>query len=112
MDNAFEVIKVLSKKYKIVIVSMGNYSNIALKQLWIDNNIKEYVSEFIGLDFDLHSEKSSINMIGNIFVDDNAEYLYSSNASRKICFGDVFSWNADWKNERCFNWYEVLNRLM
>ena len=45
-------------------------------------------------------------------IDDEQRYLDNSNANIKICFGDEYDWNEDWKGKRCFNWTELENYLM
>ena len=50
-------------------------------------------------------------MTNAVFIDDQANNLVSSNAVRKICFGDVEEWNSNWSGERCYNWHDVLNAL-
>lgn len=112
MDYALEVIKQLHSEYKLVIISIGNYANLELKRRWIKGNLKEYIDDFIGLNFDEYSDKSAIDMTGNILIDDNSSFLETSSASTKICFGDVYDWNKIWDDDRCFNWQDVFRKLM
>lgn len=51
-------------------------------------------------------------MTGASFLDDNAKNLYSSNAKHKICFGEEYEWNRNWKNERLVNWCDVYRKFV
>lgn len=100
MDNAKEVLDRLKDKFEIVIVSMGVQPNLFGKEIWIKDNIP--FAKFIGIDMKKYKDKSSIDMSGGILIDDERRYLDSSNADMKICFGDEYEWNKDWKGKRCF----------
>lgn len=110
MDNAKEVLFRLKDKYEIVIVSMGIQPNLFGKEIWIKDNLP--FAKFIGIDMKKYKDKSCINMSNGILIDDEQRYLDNSNADVKICFGEKYEWNEDWKNKRCFNWTELENYLM
>lgn len=110
MDNAKEVLDRLKDKFEIVIVSMGVQPNLFGKEIWIKDNLP--FAKFIGIDMEKYKDKSSIDMFGGILIDDEQRYLDSSNADMKICFGDEYEWNKDWKGKRGFNWTELENYLM
>lgn len=109
MEHADYIMGKLSEKYDITIVSMGDAANLKLKEEWISENIP--YCEFVGCDFKDCLDKSHIDMSGATFVDDSVNNLESSNASKKICFGDIYKWNEDWDGIRCWNWYDVLSEL-
>ena len=58
--------------------------------------------------------KSLVSMLGegNVFLEDVKTNLDSVEVSRKICFGDIKSWNEKWTGERAFDWTEVRNMLL
>ena len=66
---------------------------------------------YYGIDISKHTDKRKVDMSDGIFIDDVSKNLITSNANKKICFGEPMPWNADWCGERCFNWTEVLNVL-
>lgn len=47
-----------------------------------------------------------------IFIDDSVSNLLTSNAGRKICFGEVKSWNQDWSGERIKNWESIRKKIL
>lgn len=111
-EDAKEVIKQLNEKYNIIICSIGTPENIALKAIWLKKNLP-FVHNYILI----HNKgnimnKSIINMEGGIIIDDVASNLESSNASRKICFGQVYPWNERWQGERVKNWKEIGSLLL
>lgn len=112
MDNAEEVIENLKTKYDITFVSMGQAPNIKLKRKWIEEHISDV--NFIGVDFEWFPDKKNVDMSGGILLDDSLEMLDSSNASRKICFGDYYEWNSksDTPYLRLMNWKDVERYLM
>ena len=110
MDNAKEVLDRLKEKYEIIIVSMGTQPNLFGKEIWIKDNLP--FAKFIGINMEKYKDKSSIDMSGGILIDDEQRYLKSSNAKEKICFGENYEWNEDWKGKRCFNWIELERYLM
>lgn len=110
MDNAKEVLWKLKEHYEIVIVSIGMQPNLFGKEVWLKNNLP--FAKFIGINMEKYSDKASIDMSNGILIDDEQRYLDNSNADVKICFGDEYEWNKDWKGKRCFNWTELENYLM
>lgn len=111
MENAEEVINKLSEHFDIYVVSMGNEKNLTYKEGWLENNLP-YIKGFIGCNFDEVSDKSHIDMSGEIFIDDSANNLETSNSELKILYGDIYSWNKNYKGIRKFNWYEVYEFLV
>lgn len=110
MDNAKEVLDRLKDKYKIVIVSIKIQPNLFGKEIWIKDNLS--FAKFIGINMEKYKDKSCIDMSDGILIDDEQRYLDNSNANMKICFGDLYEWNEEWKDKRCFNWTELENYLM
>lgn len=101
----------LSFKYDIYIVTMGTPKNLELKQKWINKHMG-YIRGFIGIDDSQFVDKSCVDLSDGIHIDDVSKMLWTSNARRRICFGDVCEWNKDWVRERCYNWVEVYRELM
>lgn len=107
-DNAEVIIKFLYEQgFKIVFVSMGQPENLALKKEWLSKHNILKNTEFIGIDINNYKDKSHIDMSDGILIDDEIRYLETSNAVKKVCFGDEYEWNRDWLGKRCWNWYEV-----
>ena len=106
MDWAKEVLDELKEEYNISIVSIGHKPNLKAKEIWINEHLP--YCKFIGVNFKEHSDKSHISMEKNsIFIDDSSHNLTTSNAEYKVCFGDVYPWNEDWKGERSYNWMDI-----
>jgi 5'(3')-deoxyribonucleotidase len=110
VDGAYEHIKALARdlRFTVIICSIGTYGNVAKKAMWIKNHLPFVnYSIFINNGHN-HMDKSIIDMKGGILVDDVSSNLYSSNASVKICFGDILPWNEDWTcGKRCRTWKEL-----
>jgi 5'(3')-deoxyribonucleotidase len=111
MPGAEAVIQKLAQKYKIVICSIGSLDNISFKSQWIKNNMP-YITDVVLISSSIGSsgikmDKSVVNMVDSIFIDDHADNLFSSNAKIKICYGKEYVWNESWTGNRCFNWKEV-----
>lgn len=109
MENAKEIISVLSQKYKIVVCTIGTQNNLKLKQEWLSKYLP-CISEFIGVDINTYKDKAHVDMSDGIaFIDDNENNLMTSNCKVNICYGDLYSWNKSWEGIRCYNWTDVLN---
>lgn len=89
---------------------MGDTANLKLKDKWINDNLPW--CEFIGVNFKDYSDKSHIDMSESIFIDDSSNNLFSSNAARKLCFGEIKSWNQDWNGERVGSWKICRKKLL
>ena len=110
MDNAKEVIDNLREYFHITIVSSGYSPNLKLKEKWIGENMP--YADFIPVNLKQYNDKSHINMSGCIFIDDSIHNLTTSNAFTKICFGDLYPWNAGWNGLRLYNWKDVERFLL
>lgn len=110
MPWAEKVINELSKYYRIKIVSHGYSPNLSLKEIWIKDRLSNV--EFIGVNLKEYSDKSHIDMSDGLFIDDNSNNLITSNAKDKICFGEIYSWNKNWKGKRMHNWAEIRQYLL
>ena len=110
--NTRKIIKELNKKYKIFICSIGIPLNISKKILWIKENLPFIKNYIMIINENCETGKSIINMENSIFIDDVADNLFSSNAKHKICFGNKYDWNKEWKGDRCFNWTNVKELLL
>ena len=109
IDGAIDSINKLSNKYDISIVTMGSPINLAYKYEALKRKIP--IMRYYGIDISKHTDKRKVDMSDGIFIDDVSKNLITSNADKKICFGEPMPWNDDWCDERCFNWTEVLNVL-
>lgn len=111
MDNAEETLDILKNEYDIEIVSMAFTPNGRGKKIWIQERMP-YVKHIEIVNMREYIDKSHIDMSNAVFVDDTSRNLLSSNAKKKILFGDVYDWNIDWTETRCYNWYEMLAELV
>ena len=113
-ENTYEVLEKLSKKYQLIIVTIGTPTNLSKKSLWLEdklNFIKDYVLLF---NDGCKMQKDIVNMSGegNIFLDDVSSNLYSSNAENKVLFGKRFEWNNGWEKDWCLTWSDVEDRYL
>lgn len=100
-----------AKGHKIIIVSIGTLANLTGKTIWLEDNFKSGYDDFIGLDINKHNDKHTVDMSDGILIDDVESILKSSNALRKICFGEKYPWNESWDGERVKNWQDALKLL-
>lgn len=105
MDNAEEVLKRLSRRYEIIVVSEGTFANLVGKNLWLMKNMP--YAKFRPVITDLRETKALVDMSDGYFFDDRLVNLQNNNAYKSICFGDYYSWNECWQGERCANWCDV-----
>ena len=113
-DNTYEILEKLSRKYQLIVVTIGTPTNLSKKSLWLKKKlpfIKDYILLFNG---DCRMDKGIVDMsgVGNIFIDDVSSNLFSSNAETKILYGKRFEWNMDWDKEICDNWSEIEHRFL
>lgn len=110
MPYAKEVIEELSDRYNIIFISLGDESNLLLKEVFLNKNLPGY--KFIGIDINKYKDKSHVDMSGAKFIDDSNRNLSTSNALNKYCFGDLYPWNKECKEERLYNWTDVKMHLL
>lgn len=115
-DNTYEVLVDLSKKYQLIICSIGTPRNIAYKACWLEKKlpfIKDYV---LISNPNCYMNKSIVNMEDSIFLDDIPSNLISSNCNEKdkYLFGKRYPWNDEslWNSKWCSDWNEVGDRLL
>ena len=118
MPNANEIIKELCEKFQVIICSLGCFNNISLKSQWIKENMPYIKDAILLTNQGIKMDKSIVNMRhrygdrGSIFIDDLKSCLDSSNAERKILFGERFDWNREWVGEWGRDWIEVGEMLL
>ena len=104
-------IDLLEQMYDLSICTVGDSQNIKGKKIWLDLYLMPTtLYELIPVDPD-DGGKSKVDMSDGILVDDRADNLRTSNASIKICFGEVKGWNSDWNGLRCKDWKELMELL-
>lgn len=115
---AGQVLRSLSHRYDITIVSHGYPENLKLKEKWVNEKLftqifsNECTSKFIGVNWNEHSDKSHVDMSNGIFVDDSVKNLESSNAKYKILYGEYYDWNeSNIEFIRCKNWMELNEQI-
>jgi 5'(3')-deoxyribonucleotidase len=109
MPNAYEVLYRLKDITNPIICSIGTYGNISRKSKWLEKNLPFIQNCILINNGENIMDKSRIVMSNAIFVDDIIENLNSSNATYKICFGKIYSWNKDLPNGyyRALDWNTV-----
>lgn len=112
-EDAEKFIKKLNKKFNIIIVSLGTYDNIHHKSKWIKDNMP-FIHESVLLAKGTGEmmDKSVVNMIDGIFIDDVSKNLFSTNARLKINYGPEYKWNEDWSGLRIDGWDKMYTFLI
>jgi len=113
-DNTYEVLEKLSKKYQLIVASIGTPINIARKALFLGEKLS-FIKDYVLICNDgCKMQKDIVNMSGegNIFLDDVSSNLYSSNAENKVLFGKRYEWNMDWDKDWVLNWSVIKNRFL
>lgn len=116
--SAGQVLRSLSHRYDITIVSHGYANNLRLKEEWVKDKLFEEIfdnscnAEFIGVDWETHNDKSHVDMSNSIFVDDSIRNLETSSAKYKILYGEYMDWNnTNIEFIRCKNWLDLNNQI-
>lgn len=117
--NTKEVLKELSKDFDIIICTIGTPMNVALKSMWLSQNLP-FVEQYCLVTNNYENRecvmnKSLVNMSGStIFIDDMPDNLNSSNAKYKILFGKEYLWNKSDNpaHIKCLDWSAVYDRCM
>lgn len=116
--SAGQVLRSLSHRYDITIVSHGYASNLKLKEEWIKDKLFKEIfdnscnAEFIGVNWETHNDKSHVDMSNSIFVDDSIRNLETSSAKYKILYGEYMDWNnTNIEFIRCKNWLDLNNQI-
>ena len=111
-DNTYEVLEKLNGKYQLIIATIGSYSNLSKKALWIEKKIP-FIKDCLLISNDgCKMNKEIINMENGIFIDDVSSNLFSSNAKIKILYGKRFEWNMDWDKDWVLNWSVIEKRFL
>lgn len=114
--NAYEVIKELSKKYELWLVTIGTDDNLFNKIPYI-----KYKLPFIKNKLYINNSNSKMNKCvlsppfapeDSIFMDDVYSNLISANVNHKYCFGKVYSYNKEWTGNRLYNYIDVANEFL
>lgn len=122
-SNTIKILEKLKDEYNITIISIGTYNNISLKSLYIAKTFP-FIDNFIGIvNKGVIMNKSIIKglinpNILNVFLDDNANNLFSIQDSSlvRFCYGALKTeWNEKWINNNgkwLKNWKEVEHELL
>ena len=111
-EYTYSVLDELKHDYQLIIATIGTPINLSNKAIYLKQNlpfIQDYILLYNG---DIKMDKSLIDMSGGIFIDDIPSNLRSTNADKKIQFGEIFPWNNDWEGEHCSDWREVRHKLI
>lgn len=113
-----QVLRSLSHRYDITIVSHVYANNLKLKEEWVKDKLFKEIfdnscnAEFIGVDWETHNDKSHVDMSNSIFVDDSIRNLETSSAKYKILYGEYMDWNnTNIEFIRCKNWLDLNNQI-
>lgn len=113
-----QVLRSLSHRYDITIVSHVYATNLKLKVEWVKDKLFKEIfdnscnAEFIGVDWETHNDKSHVDMSNSIFVDDSIRNLETSSAKYKILYGEYMDWNnTNIEFIRCKNWLDLNNQI-
>ena len=107
-----EYVRHLGNMYNLRICTIGDKQNIRGKKEWLSLLLPTGTRyELLPVDFPSEKDKSNVDMRGGIIIDDNIENLITSNASIKICFGEVKGWNSGWNGLRCKDWKELMELM-
>lgn len=116
--SAGQVLRSLSHRYDITIVSHGHNNNLKLKEKCVTENIFNKIfdnscdAKFIGVEWEKYSDKSHVDMSNSIFVDDSITNLKTSSAKYKILYGEYMDWNnTNIEFIRCKNWLDLNNQI-
>lgn len=116
--SAGQVLRSLSHRYDITIVSLGYANNLKLKEEWVKDKLFKEIfdnscnAEFIGVNWETHNDKSHVDMSNSIFVDDSIRNLETSSAKYKILYGEYMDWNnTNIEFIRCKNWLDLNNQI-
>lgn len=109
MEHAKEVIDWLSERFEIIFCSMCYSPNGRGKDQWIKENFP--YAKFLNVNLKEYPDKSHLDMTGAIFLDDSCHNLETSNATIKVCFGEIYPWNESWDGDRCYNWLDFKNYI-
>jgi len=109
-ENSEEVInKLYDDGYEINFVTIGTDKNLKGKSELL-GRIFPYAN-LILLDENKYKDKSSINMMNGIFIDDLGSNLKTSNADVDICFGKKYAFNSDWDGIRCESYDDLYTTI-
>lgn len=115
-EDALQVLEKLNNKYELIICSIGTLTNISYKSLWIKKYLPFIYNTILMstklLPGGIKTDKSSINMVGSIFIDDHQDNLFGTNAKEKIAFGKKYNWNKDWAGNRATTWKDIEKILL
>jgi 5'(3')-deoxyribonucleotidase len=113
------VLEELSKTYELIICTIGVPENISRKAKYIAKWFPMIKESILMMQSDCKMDKRIVRMRSdtfnersNVFIDDVASNLESSDADIKICFGKKYAWNADWKGYRAKTWKDVGNLFL
>lgn len=112
--NTYEVAKEISKKYQVIIASIGTPKNLSLKSLYLKDNLP-FIQDYILLcnnGCKMNKEIIQMNYPDSIFIDDVTTNLDSSNAQNKFIFGLEYPWSETKNYSRLLDWTEVANKLL
>jgi 5'(3')-deoxyribonucleotidase len=109
--NAKLVIRALSEKYNLCLVTIGTDDNIYHKVKFVKERMPFIKNKIYIVNGEV-MDKSIVKMTeDDVFIDDHQDNLNSTMAGHKIIFGDIKPWNKDFQGVRASNWLDVMKIL-
>lgn len=113
-DNTYDVVKELSEKYQIIIVSIGTPRNLSHKSLYLHKTLP-FIKDYILISNEgCKMDKSIIQMNhkDSVFIDDVTTNIYSSNAQNVFIFGKEYPWSKTENFKRLWDWTDIHKELL
>lgn len=103
---AHEVLRELSKDYRINVVTVASDIAFPKKVLFLDQKMP-FLNDIIQIKFG--QSKNVVNMKGSIFFDDSEKNLFECNALRPVMFENIpgAEWNSKWDGEKISSWLDA-----
>lgn len=113
-ENTYEIVRELSEKYHIIVVSIGTPINLSRKALYLQETLPFIKNYALLYNENCKMDKEIIKMDypDSIFIDDHVDNLISSNAVNKYVFGKDYIWSKTDDYERLWTWTNVGNKLL
>jgi len=114
--NAYEVLKEISKRYELWVVSIGTYDNLHWKAKYIKEKLPFIKNCLLINNGEVKMDKSILSPpfapVDSIFMDDVYSNLLSAGVYKKYCYGKVYSYNQEWTGNRLYNYIDVANQFL
>jgi hypothetical protein len=114
--NAYEVLKEISKRYELWMVSIGTDDNLFHKIQYVKHRLPFIKNKVYINNSEVKMDKCILSPpfapSDSIFMDDVYSNLVSANVYHKYCYGKVYSYNQEWTGKRLYNYIDVANEFL